>query len=436
MNNAAIARGIMALAGPTTVLSLLQAAAVLAETAIAAQLGRAALAGYAVVLPFTLLLGQMSAGAMGGGVVSAVARALGAKRPDEASAMVLHALVIAVCFTLGFVLLMVVFVHPVLRAIGGAEAAAAGAPYAMWLFGLGALPTWIANTLASVLRGAGRHALAARINAAAWLVFPALGWLLALPMGMGLAGLGIGFGVAMWGAAIAQAWVVFSGSAGFRPTLRVPLSRALFRRILAVGAVASALAVIANLTTILVTAQLAQYGAAAVAAYGVSARLEFMMIPLAFGVGSALTALVGRAVGQGDWALARRTAWVGGAMAFAVCALVGFSVALWPRVFAGAFASDAEVLDIAALALACIGPAFAGFGLGMAMYFAAMGAGRMAWPVMAGVARLSIAVAGGWLLGEAFGLGLLGHFLAVAVGITAYGALAASAVRPGVWRAL
>ncbi len=51
------------------------------------------------------------------------------------------------------------------------------------------------------------------------------------------------------------------------------------------------MASIANLTTILVTAQ--------IAAYGISARLEFLMVPLAFGVGSALTALVGRAVGAG-----------------------------------------------------------------------------------------------------------------------------------------
>ncbi len=428
-----IARGVLALAAPTTVLSLLQALALLVETVIAARQGRAALAGYAVVLPFGLLLGQMSAGAMGGGVVSAIARALGAKKPEEASAMVLHALTIAMVFAAGFILALVVFPWPILTAIGGPEAAAEGVPYAMAMFGLGAVPAWLTNTLASVLRGAGRHALAARINSLAWLCFPPLGWLLAEPLGMGLVGLGLGFGVVMWGAAIAMGWVVWSGAAGFRPSLRVPFSLALFRRILSVGAVACALAAISNLTTILVTAQLKDYGPAAVAAYGVSARLEFLMIPLAFGVGSALTALVGRAVGGGDWELARRTAWVGGGMAFVVCAVVGVSVAVAPDRFAGFFASDAEVQAIAALALSYIGPAFAGFGLGMAMYFAAMGAGRMRWPVVAGLSRLGIAVLGGAFLGNTLGMGMAGHFLAVALGITAYGVLAAAAVRPSVW---
>ena len=429
----AIARGVLAWAAPTTVLSLLQAAALLVETVVAARLGRSALAGYAVVLPFALLLGQMSAGAMGGGVVSAIARALGARKPEEASAMVLHALTIAMLFAAAFILAMVVFPRPILTAIGGPEAAAEGVPYAIALFGAGAIPAWLANTLASVLRGAGKHGLAARINSLAWLVFPPLGWALAEPAGLGLVGLGLGFGIAMWGAAVAMGWVVATGAAGFRPSLRVPFQAAIFRSILAVGAVACALAMVANLTTILVTAQLKDYGPAAVAAYGVSARLEFLMIPLAFGVGSALTALVGRAVGGGDWDLARRTAWVGAGMAFAVCAVVGLSVALAPGAFAGFFASDAEVQGIAALALAYIAPAFAGFGLGMAMYFAAMGAGRMRYPVMAGLSRLVIAVIGGAFLADTLGWGLAGHFMGVALGISAFGLIAASAVRPAVW---
>src|SRR5215207_4208277 len=90
-----ILRRILALAAPTSLVAALQVISQLAETWLAARQGTAALAGWAVVLPFALLLQQMSAGAMGGGVVSAIARALGAGRRDEASALVLHALLIA-----------------------------------------------------------------------------------------------------------------------------------------------------------------------------------------------------------------------------------------------------------------------------------------------------------------------------------------------------
>ena len=91
------------------------------------------------------------------------------------------------------------------------------------------------------------------------------------------------------------------------------------------------------------------------------------------------------------------------------------------------------MVAIATSALGYVGPAMPAFGLGMALYFAAMGAGRMRWPVAAALSRLVLAVGGGWLLGDALGWGLEGQFLAVALGITSYGAINAAAVRRGVW---
>jgi len=266
----------------------------------------------------------------------------------------------------------------------------------------------------------------------AWIAYPPVAWLLAEPAGMGLAGIGAAFALVMWAAAAAMGAVVLAGGAGFAPRLAIRPSGAMFARILRVGLVASLLAVIANLTTILVTAQLAQLGPAAVAAYGISARLDFMMIPLAFGIGSALTALVGRAAGAGDWAEARRIAWTGGGLAFVLAASCGAAVTVFPTAFAGAFTSDAEVVAIAATALSIIGPAYGGFGLGMALYFASQGAGRMRFPLAAALSRFAIAVGGGALLALPFGIE--GQFLGVALGITAYALVTALGVRPAIWR--
>jgi Na+-driven multidrug efflux pump len=432
---ATLLRRVWLLAAPTTAVSALQSACQLVEPWLASRQGTAALAGWAVVLPFALLMQQMSAGAMGGGVVSAIARALGAGRKEEASALVLHAVVISLGFGLAFTVVLAGFPYPILNAIGGPEAAAAAAAYCAWLFGAGAIPAWLANTLASVLRGAGRHALASRVLLVAWLGYPPLAWVLMEPAGLGLKGIGIAFAVMMMAATIGMAAVVLAGGAGFRPTLRVKLQYALFSRILSVGLVACAMATVANLTTILVTARVAVYGATAVAAYGISARIEFLMVPLAFGVGSALTALVGHAVGAGDWVTARRTAWTGGLMALAVTMGVGVFVAIAPGFTAAAFSSDPEVVAIATQALAVIGFALPGFGVGMALYFASMGAGRMRWPVVAALSRIGLAVGGGWLLGDVLGYGLQGQFVAVALGISAYGIITAASVRPGVWSA-
>ena len=426
-------RRILALAAPTTMVVLLQAGGQLAETWLAARQGTAALSAWAVVLPFALMMQQMSAGAMGGGVVSAIARTLGAGNREEASALVVHALIIAATAALLFSFLLAGIPSMVLGAIAGPEIAAAATPYAFWLFGAGAIPVWASNTLASVLRGGGRHALAARVLIFSGIAYPPLAWVLMEPLGQGLPGAGMAFALTNTAAALALGVLVARGGAGFHPHLRTRLHGALFRRILAVGLIASMLATIANLTTILVTAQLAGYGVAAVAAYGISARLEFLMIPLSFGVGSALTALVGRAVGARDWPTARRTAWTGGLLTLAVAGSVGLLVGWFPAGFAGAFASDPIVADIAARGLRFTGPAFGGFGLGMAMYFASLGAGRMFWPFLAATSRFTLAVGGGWLLGSYLGYGIEVYFIAVAAGITAYGGFTAAGVRPSVW---
>lgn len=426
-------RRISSLAAPTTLAVALQVLAMLAETWLAARQGTLALSAWAVVMPFTQLMGQMSAGAMGGGVVSAVARTLGAGKRDEAAALVAHAVLIALVFAALFILGLAVFPHALLGAIAGPAVGALAAPYAMVLFGVGAIPFWLTNTLGSILRGAGRHGLAARVLVAGWAVYPPLAWLCMEPLGMGLPGGGLAFGLVWWVAALVMGAVVARGGAGFKPVLRVRPRRDLFWRILSVGLVACALATIANLTIILVTAQLSRYGVAVVAAYGIAARMEFLMIPLVFGLGSAMTALVGRAVGAGDWRTARRTAWTGGLVAFGLASAAGLVAALAPAWVAGRFTADPDVVMVATRALAIVGPAFGGFGLGMALYFASLGAGRMRWPMAAGVSRITLAAGGGWVLAHPLGMGMDGYFLGVALGITAYGALTAAGVRQGVW---
>lgn len=429
-----LARRIFTLAAPTTLGSAVQSACMLAETWLAARQGTAALAGWAVVLPFALLLGMMSAGAMGGGVSSAIARALGAKKPEEASALVLHAVIIALVFAVGFIIPLAIFPHAFLGAIGGAEAAAAAASYSVWTFGAGAIPAWLLNVLASVLRGGGRHGLATRAQLLAWLCYPPLAFLLMEPAGLGMPGLGMAFALCMWGGAVAMGWQVLRGMAGFHPHLRARLQPELFWRILSTGLVACMMATVSNLTTVLVTARIKAMGPAAVAAYGVSARLEFLMIPLAFGVGAALTALVGRAVGAGDWVLARRLAWTGFAMSLCVTVPVAAFVAIAPGTTAGFFAHDPEVQRIAAGALSIVGPAMPFFGGGMALYFASIGAARMWPPVIAGFTRITVAVVGGGFLAEGLGLGLQGQLIGVAAGITCFGLINAAGVRPALWR--
>jgi len=93
------------------------------------------------------------------------------------------------------------------------------------------------------------------------------------------------------------------------------------------------------------------------------------------------------------------------------------------------------VIEVARLALRIIAPAYALLGLGMALYFASQGAGRMRWPLAASFTRIAIAAGGGALAAGPLGSGLPGVFFCVSAGLVAYGVLVACGVRAAVWRA-
>ena len=72
------------------------------------------------------------------------------------------------------------------------------------------------------------------------------------------------------------------------------------------------------------------------------------------------------------------------------------------------------------------------FGLGLSLYFASQGAGRLLWPLLAGLCRMLIALGGGGLALYLTGsLQWLFGFLALA--LVMYGLILVIAVRSGVW---
>src|SRR3954447_18532393 len=85
---------LLRLAAPNVLLMLAQSATGLIETYFIGMLGTDALAGVSLVFPGIMLMQMISAGSMGGGISSAVARALGSRRREDAQALVWHALII------------------------------------------------------------------------------------------------------------------------------------------------------------------------------------------------------------------------------------------------------------------------------------------------------------------------------------------------------
>src|SRR5207249_11249219 len=148
-----VAPTLLRLAAPNVLVMLLQAAVSTLDAVFVGWLGREALAGVSLVFPLVMLMQTMSAGGMGGGVASAVARALGAGRRADADALVAHALVIAFAMAGLFSIGMLAGGRLIYGAMGARDGALEAAlAYSNVIFA-GAVAFWLFNTLASVVRG-------------------------------------------------------------------------------------------------------------------------------------------------------------------------------------------------------------------------------------------------------------------------------------------
>jgi Na+-driven multidrug efflux pump len=204
---------------------------------------------------------------------------------------------------------------------------------------------------------------------------------------------------------------------------------------LKVGLVACLVVILTNGTVLLVTGLIGRSGDAAIAGYGIGSRLEYMLVPISFGIGATLTALVGTNIGARQYLRAQRLAWSGALMAGGIAATIGVVVAIEPDLWLGLFTSDPEALASGRTYLHIVGPVYGFFGLAMALYFASQGTGEMVWPVVANLCRILIAVCGSLLALDVLGWGLRGLFIFVALGIVTFSAvLAFSTTRPA-WRA-
>jgi putative MATE family efflux protein len=428
---------LLRLVTPNVLVMFVQASVGLIKTYFVGKLGTDALAGVALVFPVLMLMQMMSAGAMGGGISAAIARALGAGRRADADALVVHAVAIAVGSGLLFMLAMLAGGRWLYRVMGGSGASLSAAlTYSHVVFS-GAILIWVFNSLANVIRGTGNMAVPAvvtSVGAAALIpLSPCLifGWGPFPPLGIA-------------GGAVALIAYYAVGSIALIAYLRarrslvrlsfvaLPLRWPLFRDILQVGAVAAVITIQTNVTIAIATGFVGRFGPAAIDGYGTGSRLEYLLIPLVFGLGGPLVAMVGTNIGAGQRERALRAAWIGAGIAAGLTEVIGLAAAAFPHAWLSLFDTDPAMLDAGTRYLRVVGPFYGMLGLGLSLYFASQGGGRLAWPLAGNLVRLAIAAAGGFVaLRWTDDLSYV--FLAQSAGLVAFGLINAVSVAGGAW---
>lgn len=423
------------LAAPNIAASFLQSSISVIEGAYLGALGTLELAGVALVFPLFMLTTMYSSGAIGGAVAGTTARAVGAGDHPRAEAVLRSALLISGVMAALMAGLILGFGGPFFRLLGGdGDVLAIAETYANRLFA-GILAIWLFNMIASVLRGTGdtlRPALGLAVIVG---VHVTVSWVLVVHLDWGVAGAGWALPMAYAVGAVGLAGWVLAGRAAVR--IRggsIPMGVLL--PLLRQGGLAAIQSTLTVAMAMMVTAIVGRLGVHWLAGYGIGVRLEFLMIPIIFGVGGALIPMVGVNVGAGQRPRAVRIAWTGVAAASLAVGTFGIVFALQPDLWGRLFTSDAATLGATALYLHIVGPFYGFFALGLCLYFASQGLNSLAWPVIGTAVRMAIVVGGGSTL-LALDLATPAAIFAVVAGaMVTYGVVIAAALRLGPWRPL
>ena len=428
---------ILRLALPNVVVMVVQASIGLIETYFVAKLGLDALAGMALVFPLFMLLQMVSAGAMGGGILSAVARALGAGQRDRANELVWYAVAITIGFGAVTTVAALAFGPKLYALMGGRDGSLAAATTYSALVFAGAVPLWLFNSFAAIIRGTGNMFFPAAVTTAGALFLVPLSPLLIFGLGP-FPQLGIAGGAAavllyyVIGCAIFAVYL-WSGRGLLKPSVVPPkFAWSPMRDILRVGLTSSIVSLSTNVAIATATGLAGLVSPAAVAGYGTGARLEYLLVPLVFGLGAPVAAMVGTCIGAGRRDRALKVAWTGAAIAFGITETIGLAAAFFPAAWLSPFGSDPTMIAVGTNYLRIVGPVYGFFGGGLALYFASQGAGRVGWAMLIAVLRVIIAAGGGWFAVTQFG-GSTGLFAVLAAALVVYGILNVVAVASGSW---
>lgn len=428
---------LLRLAGPNVIVMVAQAAAGLIETWFVGKLGTDALAGMALVFPIVMLMQMISGGAIGGGIASAIARALGSGRRADAQSLVWHAVVIALVCGLVFTAALWLGGPWLYSRMGGSGASLdAALTYSHWVFA-GAVLVWLFNALAAVIRGTGNMAVPAQITVIGTLALVPLSPLLIFGWGpvpaLGIAGGALALLLYYAGGTLAL-WVYLrSPRSLLRPTRQtLQLHRPLFVDIMRIGLIGAVSTVATNLTIAIATGLAGQFGSAAIAGYGTASRLEYLLVPLVFGLGAPMITMVGTCMGAGLHERALRITWAGAAVAFTLTEIIGLAAALFPRHWLQLFGQDSQMIEAGTQYLQIVGPLYGFFGVGLVLYFASQGAGRLLWPVLGNLARFVVAALGGWLALRWTGE-LQAVYWALGLAMVVYGLVCSAAIAGGAW---
>ena len=427
------------LAAPNTLAFIIQSAVMLTDVWIVSRLGTGPLAAVALAFPVLMITLTLPGGALGGAVTSSISRSLGAGKLERAEKLLWHAILISIG---GAITLLTAFLlggSYLLKLLGGTGQILADAKAYSLVILWGGLSLWFAGSLAAALRATGNMRFPAMVmilSSISQICLSGgfvLGWF-GLPV-LGIVGAAVSVIISQTGLSLLLLFKLTRPSEHMRLRLsRISFEKELFADIFAVALPASLSPLLTVSTILVMTGLVGQFGPSALAGFGIGSRIEFLMVPLVFGVGAAMTAMVGTNVGAGNIMRAEQIGWYGGTFSACLSGVIGISLALTPSYWVPFFTSDQATYVATTKYIQIVGPFYAFQGLGISLYFASQGANAVKWPIIATIIRFVLAASAGSIAVYGYAAGLESVFYSIAFAMLCFGTITVTSLKLGTWR--
>lgn len=427
------------MSAPNTIAFFIQSLVVLTEVWFISRLGTNSLAAVALAFPLLMITQTMSGGALGGAITSAIARSMGADDIEKAERLIWHSIIISLGGAITFLILFLLFGKQLLFLLGGrGEILQESYAYCSILF-FGGILLWLSGSLSAVLRGMGNMRFPATlmvITSSIQVILSGgfiLGWFGFPKLGVPGAAVAVLISSALMVTVILLKLRSKSIPASLRKE-RFQLKKFLFDNIFEVAIPASLSPLLVVGTILVLTGLVGRFGTEALAGYGIGSRVEFLMIPLIFGIGSAMTSIVGANIGALNIDRAEKVGILGGSTAGFVSILIGLTLALFPEAWIQFFTDDIKAFEVTKKYIQIVGPFYIFQGIGLSLYFASQGANAMKWPTIATIARFIIACAGGGVSVYWLELGIESIFISSSAAMAIFGLMIFISIKKGAWR--
>ena len=370
------------------------------------KIGISELAGVAYIFPIYMLTSMLSNGAFGGAVSGATARAFGSKNITKAECIFRSAILIAL---LGAIILMFLFFSFSEKFLiyykVDKQVSLSAITYGNILL-KGIFLIWLFNIIISVTRGSGNTTI------------PAISWLIVLFFHILFATLNFNFddrnilltnsvsllnGMFLftsleWSAiSLLSGYLAgiifilgfyFFGNHSYSLKFQDIFKLRGFFKLIKSGSLASCQSLMTISLALFCTTIIGNFGTNWTAGFGIAIRLELLLIPIIFGIGGALIAIVGANVGANKFQRAIQMTWKGTSFSVVIVGVIGLFFSIYPELWSGLFTSDLQTKVTAKAYLNLVAPFYAFFALGLGLYFVCQAFNTLFWPVVGTFLRL------------------------------------------------